>query len=67
MGGVLESLTDRERCCFVGLLGCQPLRDDVCDDVLDMIEVIASETVIELMQEGNNMQEICDLTKKMYM
>jgi hypothetical protein len=33
------------------LLGYQPLTDGVCDDVLDVVEGIAGETVIELMQE----------------
>jgi hypothetical protein len=46
------------------LLGYQPLTDGVCDDVLDVIEGIASETVIELMQEKNNMRERYDLDKK---
>jgi hypothetical protein len=32
----------------VVLLGCLPLTDSVCDDVLDVVEGIASETVIEL-------------------
>ncbi len=45
----------------------QPLTDGVCDDVLDVIDGTAGETVIELMQEENKMQEIYDLTKKMYM
>jgi hypothetical protein len=40
------------------------LTDGVCDDVLDVIEGIASETVIELMQEENNMQERYDSDKK---
>jgi hypothetical protein len=31
------------------LLGYQPLTDGVFDDVLDMVEGIASETVIKLM------------------
>ncbi len=44
----METLTDHGRCCFVQLLGYQPLTDGVCDDVLDVIEVIASETVIKL-------------------
>ncbi len=35
-------------CC---LLGNQLLSDGICDDVLDVVEGIASETVIELMQE----------------
>jgi hypothetical protein len=42
------------------LLGYQPLTDGICDDVLDVIEGIAGETVMELMQEENNMQEIYD-------
>jgi hypothetical protein len=33
------------------LLGYQPLTDGVCDDVLDVVEGTASETVIELTQE----------------
>jgi hypothetical protein len=33
------------------VLWYQPLTDGVCDDVLDVVEHIASETVIELMQE----------------
>jgi hypothetical protein len=37
------------------LLGYQPLTDGICDDVLDVIEGIAGETGIELMQEENNM------------
>ncbi len=44
----METLTDHGRCCFVWLLGYQPLTDGMCDDVLDVIEGIASETVIEL-------------------
>ncbi len=53
----METLTDHGKCCFVWLLGYQPLTDGVCDDVLDVIEGTAGETVIELMQEENNMQE----------
>jgi hypothetical protein len=33
------------------LLGCQPLTDGICDDVLDVVEGIAGEIVIKLMQE----------------
>jgi hypothetical protein len=47
----VETLTDHGRCCFVWLLGYQPLTDGVCDDVFDMVEGIAVETVIELTQE----------------
>jgi hypothetical protein len=47
----VETLTDHGRYCFVVLLGYQPLTDGVCDDVLDMVEGIAGETVIELMRE----------------
>jgi hypothetical protein len=42
------------------------LTDGVCDDVLDVVEGIASETVIELMQEENNMRERYDSDKKIY-
>ncbi len=59
-------MTDNGRCCFVRLLECQPLTDGVCDDVLDVVEGIASETVIELTQEENNMRERYDPDKKMY-
>jgi hypothetical protein len=43
-------LTENGRCCFVWLLGYQLLTDGVCDDVLDVVEGIAGETVIELTQ-----------------
>jgi hypothetical protein len=43
----------------------QPLTDGVCDDVLDAVEGIAGETMIELMQEENNMRERYDSDKKM--
>ncbi len=33
------------RSCFVVLSGCQPLTDGICDDVLDVVEDIASETL----------------------
>ncbi len=33
------------------LLGWQPLTDGICDDVLDVVEGVAGETVIDLMQE----------------
>ncbi len=47
----METLTDHGRCCFDVLLGYQPLTDGICDDVLDVVEGIAGETVIELTQE----------------
>ncbi len=59
-------LTDHGSCCFVQLLGYQPLTDRICDDVLDVVEGIAGGTVIELTQEENNMREIYDSDKKMY-
>jgi hypothetical protein len=58
----VETLT-HGRCCFVQLLGYQPLTDGVCDDVLDVVEGIACETLIELMQEENNMRERYDSDK----
>jgi hypothetical protein len=37
----VETFPDHGRCCFVRLLGWQPLTDGVCDDVLDVVEGIA--------------------------
>ncbi len=54
----MATLTDHGRCCFVVLLGYQPLTDGICDDVLDMVEGIASETVIKLTQEEKGIKEI---------
>jgi hypothetical protein len=48
------------------LLGYQPLTEGVCDDVLDVVEGNASETVIELTQKENNMSKRYDSDKKMY-
>jgi hypothetical protein len=45
------------------LLGYQPLTDGICDDVLHMVEGIASETVIELMREEKRIKEIYDSDK----
>jgi hypothetical protein len=63
----VETLTDHGRCCFVVLLEYQPLTDGVCDDVLDVVEGIAGETVIELMQEKKGIRERYDSDKIMYM
>ncbi len=62
----METLTEDGRCCFVWLLGYQQLTDGLCDDVLDVVEGIAGETVIELTQEAYNMRERYDSDKKMY-
>jgi hypothetical protein len=48
------------------LLGCQPLTDCVCDDVLDVVEGIAGETVIELTREEKGIIERYGSDKKMY-
>jgi hypothetical protein len=48
------------------LLGYQPLTDGDCDDVLDMVEGVAGETVIELTREEKGIKEIYDSDKKMY-
>jgi hypothetical protein len=48
------------------LLGWQPLTDGICDDVLDVVGGIASETVIELMQEENGIKERYGSDKKVY-
>jgi hypothetical protein len=63
----VETLTDHGRCCFVRLLGYQPLTDGICDDVLDVVKGIAGETVIELMQEEKGIRERYDSDKKFYM
>ncbi len=65
-GSRVETLTDHVRCCFVVLLRYQPLTDGVCDDVLDMVENIAGETVIKLTREEKGIKEIHDSDKKMY-
>ncbi len=59
----METLTDHGRCCFVGLLGYEPLTDGICDDVLDVFEGIAGEKVIELMQEEKGIRERYDSDK----
>jgi hypothetical protein len=51
---------------FVGLLGWQLLTDGVCDDVLDVVEGIAGETVIELTREEKGIRERYDSDKKVY-
>jgi hypothetical protein len=48
------------------LLGYQSLTDGICKDVLDMVEGIAGETVIELMQEEKGIKEKYDSDKEMY-
>ncbi len=59
-------LTDHGRCCFVVFMGYQPLTDGICDDVLNMVEGIAGETVDELTREEKGIKEIYDSDKKMY-
>ena len=59
-------LTDHGRCCFVVLLGYQPLTDGVCDDVLDVVEGIAGETVINPTQEERGISKRYVSDKKMY-
>jgi hypothetical protein len=63
----VETLSDHGRCCFVVLLGYQPLTIGICDDVLDVVEGIANETVVELMQEEKGIKKINDSEKKVYM
>ncbi len=62
----MEILTDHGWYCFVVLLGCQLLTHGICDDVLDVIEGIAGETVIELRREEKGIRERHDSDKKMY-
>ncbi len=59
-------MADHGRCCFVVLLGYQPLTDGICDDVLDVVEGIAGETVIELTREEKGIKKLYDPEKKMY-
>jgi hypothetical protein len=42
------------------------LTDGVCDDVLDVVEGIAGETVIELMKEEEGINERYGSDKKMH-
>jgi hypothetical protein len=65
-GSRVETLSDHGRCCFVGLLGCLPLTDGVCDDVLHVVEGIGGETVIELTQEEKGIIERYGSDKIMY-
>jgi hypothetical protein len=53
----VETLTDHGRCCFVVLLGYQPLTDGICNDVLDVVEGIVGETVIELTREEKGIKK----------
>jgi hypothetical protein len=65
-GSRVAALPVNGRCCFVGLLGCLLLTDSICDDVLDVVEGIAGETVIELMQKEKGIIERYGSDKKMY-
>ncbi len=57
-------MTENGRCCFVRLLGYQPLTDGICDDVFNVVEGIAGKTVIELTLEEKGIRETYDLDKK---
>ncbi len=48
------------------LLGWQLLTDGICNDVLDVVEGIAGETVIELLQEEKGIKERYGSDKNMY-
>jgi hypothetical protein len=48
------------------LLGYQRLTDGLYDDVLDVVEGVAGETVIKLMQEEKGIRERYGSDKKMY-
>ena len=63
-GSRVEALPVNGRCYFVGLLGCLPLTDGICDDVLDVVEGTAGETVIELTQEEKGIIERYGSEKK---
>ncbi len=63
----MEMLTDHGRWCFAVLLVYQLLTDGVCDDMMDVVEGIADETVIELRQEVQGIKEVYYQEKKMCM
>ncbi len=42
------------------------MTDGICDDVLDVVEAIAGETVIDLTREEKVIRERYDSDKKMY-
>ncbi len=65
-GSRVETLPDHGRCRFVVWLGWQPLTDGICDDVLDVVEGIAGETVIEVKKEEKGIIERYGSDKKMY-
>ncbi len=65
-GSRVETLPDHGRCCFVVVLGWQPLTNGNCDDVLDVVEGIAGGTVIELTQEEKMIIERYGIDKEMY-
>jgi hypothetical protein len=66
-GSRVEMLTNHGRCCIVRWLGNQPLTDGICDDVLDVVEGTAGETVVELTQVEKGIRERYDSDKKMCM
>ena len=61
----METLTDHGRCCLLGC-GWQPLTDGICDNVLDVVEGIAGETVIELDARKKGIIERFGSDKNMY-
>jgi hypothetical protein len=48
------------------LFGWQPLTDGICDDGLDVVEGIAGETVIGLVQVKKGIKERYGSDKKIY-
>ncbi len=63
----METLPGHGRCCFVGFLGCLPLTDGICDDVLEVVEGIASGTVIDVTREEKGFIERYGSDKNIYM
>jgi hypothetical protein len=59
-------LISHGRCCFAVFFSFQLLTDGVCDDVLDVLEGIAGETVIKLTQEEKGIREKYGSDKKLY-
>jgi hypothetical protein len=65
-GDIACLLIGHGRCYLVVLVGCQSLTDGICDDVLDVVEGVAGETVIKLMHEETGIIERYGSDKKMY-
>jgi hypothetical protein len=64
-GDIACLLIGHGRCCFTVLLRWL-LTDGMCNDVLDLVEGIARETVIKLMQEEKGIRGKIWFRQEMY-